>query len=467
MASNPDGTLAGVPTSASLLNPTAEQIKITSANRPRPLQTLVASAQRLTNTHVSNRSGFGRAQAWQEDGWEMFDLVGEQRFLTTTLANQVGRGRLYVGKVPENPVDSPEPLENDESLAARVFSYFGGTPAQRSQMIGRLAANLFITGDGWFAGIPSHLMPGAPPRIDAPELSELTLDELEWRMLSVSEVSQTRGQVTLKLGEDTAEQIQCAPDDVFLIRVWRPHPRRAWQADSPTRSSLPVLRELVGLTMHISAQVDSRLAGAGLLIVPQSAQRALQVAAGLPEDTDEDPFTDALLEAMLMPIQDRSSASAVVPLVVVVPDEACDKFQHIKFSVPLDTEARNLREEAIRRLALGQDAPPELLLGTAGMNHWGAWLVREDVVTTHVEPPLALICDAITTQFLWPVLTEAGMTDEEARQYVIWYDVSHMVQRPNRLQDALTLHAVDAICLVAIRSALTSAWRESQRHDHS
>src|SRR5690606_4767313 len=145
------------------------------------------------------------------------------------------------------------------------------------------------------------------------------------------------------------------------------------------------------------------------------------------------------------PIGDRSSAAAVVPIMPVVPDESIEKFRFMSFSTPLDAEARELRDEAIRRLALGLDCPPELLLGVGSMNHWGAWLVKEDVVTTHIEPPLALICDALTTQFLWPVLAQQGMPESEGRKHVIWYDVSHLVSRPNWTQDARVLYAAGAI----------------------
>jgi len=209
--------------------------------------------------------------------------------------------------------------------------------------------------------------------------------------------------------------------------------------------------------MHISAQVDSRLAGAGVFVIPQSASDAMRRGKGLSEvaveEDDSDPFTDALIEGMLTPISDRSNASALVPLVVTAPDDSTDKFHHYAFSQPLDTEARPLREEAIRRLALGQDAPPELLLGMGGMNHWGAWLVKEDVVTTHIEPPLALICDALTVQFLHPTLIAQGMSPEEAGEYVIWYDVSHLIVRPNRGSDAMSLHERGAISDEALRTA--------------
>jgi hypothetical protein len=439
--------------------------------RPRPLASLVASAQRLTSATVSRQGA--SAKSWQEDAWEMFDLVGEQRFLASTLANRMSQAKLYVGRIGNadgsggaSQTDAPIPVEDNDAITG-VLDAFGDTASARQQILQRMGVNLFVAGDGWLVGIPSELLPHAEPdpatstarsarSTLTPVLGEdtLALDDLDWRMLSVSEVtSKLGGDVTLQLGESSEEKVECSVDDVWLIRVWRPHPRRWWEADSPTRSSLPVLRELVGLTMHISAQVDSRLAGAGLLIVPQSAQRALKAAAGLPEDAEEDPFTEALLEAMLKPIQDRANASALVPLVVTVPDEAAALFQFLTFAKPLDTESRNLRDEAIRRLALGQDAPPELLLGTGGMNHWGAWLVQEDVVTTHLEPPLALICDALTTQYLWPVLVQQGMTEEQAQTYVVWYDVSDLVVRPNRSTDAIALFDRGVISGDATRGA--------------
>ena len=428
---------------------------------PRPLSSIVASARRLTGKDLESsngsRSKVVQHQDWQEDAWDMFDLVGEQRFLVTTLAGRLSQARFYVGTTPTSETDAPEPVEDTEIQG--VLEAFGQTSSGRQQLMHRMSVNLSVAGDGWFVGMPPQLLPEKERPDEAEDGSGFTLEDtdakdLAWRMLSVSEVSQgtlSDRTVRLRFGETEGEVVEVNPDDVYLIRVWRPHPRRSWQADSPTHASLAVLKELVNLTMKISAQVDSRLAGAGVFIVPQSAKTALLNALGLEPDSDEDPFTEALMEAMLTPIQDRASAAAVVPLVITSPDEAVDKFRHITFDKPMDGEDRPLREEAIRRLALGQDAPPEVLLGTAGMNHWGAWLVREDVVTTHLEPPLALICDALTTQYLWPVLESMGVDDY--RQYVIWYDVSDLVTRPNRSQDAMVLHEREAISDSALRNA--------------
>ena len=438
---------------------------LASSNRPgRPLNTLLASAQRVTSQTLQR--GWGKSKAWQDDAWDMFDLVGEHRFLASTLAQRMSQARLFVGQVAADSTEEPEPIDDPRFTA--ILESIGSSSSARAQLIARLGVNLFVSGDGWLVGIPRHLVPATllvgtlteptidPTLIPVPEPGTMDIADLDWRMLSISEVaSNAGGEVTLRLGETPGEWIIVNPDMVILVRVWRPHPRYWWEADSPTRSSLPVLRELVGLTMHVSAQVDSRLAGAGMLIFPQSAMRALQTAAGIEDGDDDAPdmFTEALMEAMLKPIADRGSASAIVPLVVTVPDEACDKIRFISFDKPLDLELRELRDETIRRLALGLDAPPELLLGTGSVSHWGAWLVLEDVVTTHLEPPLALICDALTTQYLWPVLVDQGMTVEEARTYVIWYDVSDLVVRPTLSADAQALHAAGVLSDSALRDS--------------
>lgn len=449
-----------------------------------PLSTLVASAKRLSETDVKTKkkraSGGAGTTSWQEDAWDMFDLVGEQRFLATNLAGQLAKAHLYIGKVTPG-ADAPERVnEETETAASRIaealLDSFGSSDAGRSQILNRLAVNLFIPGEGWIVGIPpatedelsgdditapsgglmlTQRIGEASGIADAEEehsaLDDVEVTDLEWRMLSVSEVSinSTTGKVELTL--DEGEKAEYSPDDLYLIRVWRPHPRKWWEADSPTRSSLPVLKELVGLTMHVSAQVDSRLAGAGVLVVPQSIQRSLAEQAGV--DESEDQFTESLIESMLTPISDRASASAVVPLVVTAPDDSVDKIKHLTFSQPLDTAAQELRDEAIRRLALGQDAPPELLLGTGDMNHWGGWLVQSETVETHIAPVLSLICDALTTQFLWPALIDQGVDEDAAQDYVVWYDVDHLISRPNLGADSLALHERGVIDDTVLRRA--------------
>lgn len=413
-------------------------------DRPSPLG-LTASAQRITSKNVSaTTSRAGKSAEWQTDAWEMYDLIGEQRFLANTLAGRASQARLFVGKLPSgDPLAEPEPVD-DVALQA-MLDAVGKASTGRAQLVLRMVINYFIAGEGYLVGFPPALLAKARGEDlsngAVPPAREALMNELEWRVLSVVELRyKTEKTVEVSLAETGGKKLEVPVDDLYIIRSWRSHPQRAWQADSPTRSSLPVLRELVGLTMSIGAQIDSRLAGAGVFIVPDEARKAMLRSMGEDENSAEDPIADALIAAMSTAIENRSSAASFTPIVLTVPDASADKFKHITFSSAFDKEMRPLREESIRRMALGQDAPPELLLGVGGMNHWGAWLVREDVVTTHLEPPLALFCDSLTTQYLRPLMRAAGYPSEEVDDTVVWYDVSHMIVRPNRGTDAQAVY---------------------------
>lgn len=436
---------------------------------------LLASAQRLSQKVVSRigarRGKDGKAATWTEDAWEMYGLVGELRFGANAIASRVSQARLFVAELPDDAeFGEPKPLESTDPLA-RSLDSFAPTPSVRAQLLHRAAVNLFIPGEGWLVGVPQALLdPQADPESPAaplPSPDEAIMPggtdpldgdpfDLTWRFLSSAEVSiDTDGAVTLAWEDAPNGKVKAeSVDDLLLLRVWRPHPRVHSEADSPTRSNLPVLRELVGLTMHVSAQVDSRLAGSGVLFVRQSIKAAA-------EKSDQPggeavTFEDVIVDAMIEPLSDRSAASAVAPLVVGVPDAegpVSDAVHYQEFTAPLDSQAKDLRDEALRRLALGLDMPPELLLGAGDMNHWGAWLMNEDTVKSHVEPVVALLCDALTTDFLWPLLEAQGMDPERARRYVVWYSVEHLIARPNKVPESLDLFDRDLISGDAVRDA--------------
>lgn len=433
------------------------QNRANTEQRAQPMSSLLASAMRLTGNReggarprpVSN--GAAAEKGWQKDAWEMYRLVGEVRFLVNVLAAQGAKAKFYVGKFADDPTDDPIPVEDAELQG--LLDAIGDGPSGLQQIIKRLLLNLQVAADGYLVGIPEWLIPESKVE-RPPEGTELVMDDLVWRMMSVQEVSRTDDdEYSLRLSaEDT---VRANPNDLYLIRVWNPDPAEMWEADSPVRSSLPVLRELVGLTMHIAAQIDSRLAGAGVLLASQSAAEAARVRANLPEDSEEDPFTDSLIEGMMTPIRDRSNASAYVPLVWVVPDHTvANGFKHLDFGKKLDAQAESMRTESIRRFALGADAPPELLLGVGGMNHWGSWLVKEDTVRTHQEPNLALVADALTTQYLRPLMLAMNRwSAEEIEEYVVWFDVSDLIVEPSRKDDAKSLFDAGVIGARALRDA--------------
>src|SRR5262245_39450420 len=124
--------------------------------RPRPGDSIVASAQRLTSQRIQSRQS-QKSPSWQTDALDAYDLVGEVHFLGSTLANRLAQARFYVGRLPDNPTDDPVPLdEGDRPDISAVLDSVGATAAARTQLIQRLAVNLFVAGEGWLVGIPRH-----------------------------------------------------------------------------------------------------------------------------------------------------------------------------------------------------------------------------------------------------------------------------------------------------------------------
>lgn len=406
-----------------------------------------------------------REVGWQSDAEDMYDLVGELRFLTDMLAGRASKAKIYIGRVVDQD-EFGDPVPIDENDPANILPWLGGEQGL-SRMVERYTQNEYVLGEGWVIGVPRSIL--NPPPIDDSDASirispftwqddgaeeDPSLEDMEFRLLSVREISfLDGGLVRLDWDSPASEngQLELRERDIYSFRIWRPHPMRYLEANSPTRAILPTLRELVGLTMHISAQIDSRLAGAGVLFVLQSAMNALSDG----QDGEDLEFVDALIDAMITPIKDRSSAASVTPLVVPIPDDgtrpASDYSHLLTFATPFDEKTAELRDEAIRRTALGADAPPEVLLGTGGMNHWGAWLVKEETITTHVEPPLMRFTAGLTTALLHPVLRSMGMPEERVQEYVFSYSVRHLIVRANRTSDAESLHSAGVISDEALR----------------
>jgi hypothetical protein len=202
-----------------------------------------------------------------------------------------------------------------------------------------------------------------------------------------------------------------------------------------------VLSEIDGLQKHVAATLDSRLAGAGVLLVPQEITFASvgQTADGTDGPSPQaslDEFARNLQDVMAMALEDRQSPEALVPLILQAPGEYLGQIKHLTFWSDLDDKAKTLRGEAVTRLALGMDMPPEVLTGTADMNHWSSWQMEESGVKAHTEPLLHVICDALTEGYLRPLLE---IDPAEADRYAIAADTSELRLRPNRSKEAFEL----------------------------
>jgi len=365
----------------------------------------------------------GGHSADSELGWYYWARIPELRYVARYVANSVSMARLFVGKVVDDPFN-PEPVGPRHPANDLLASFAGGQVGQ-SQVLDRLALHLTVTGDSVLAGPGEG---GTAPRFPFDS----------WRVFSPAEITSRNGRLWYKTPSNRDEPV---PDRVWPIRVWRPHPRLWWEADSPTRSCYQVLREIDLLDQHVQATGVSRLAGAGLLAIPDEITFPGDETET--EGADEDPFVKKLTEIMAIAIKNRESAAAIVPIVLRGPAEFLAAIQHFDFSTKFDEKVPDLRTVALRRLALGMDVPPEIMLGTGDASHWQAWQVDESTLRVHTVPLLQLITGSLTEGWFRPALRQIPLSDTQKAdidRLVIWFDVSNLLIHPNVAEDSEALY---------------------------
>lgn len=357
------------------------------------------------------------ARAWQEEVLAAAGQIGELRYIANTTANSASRAWVY----PEDPSAPPAP---PSTLATQP-------PPDNlvdAELVRRMALMIVLIGETYLVDLPTNLVPGAMPSSETPSSQG------------------KRGVTTLALSpmdvRHNGSVVHVGPYGEFpvgsvrITRVYRPDVRNIDLPDSPARSLLPTLREIIGLNMHVSATIDSRLAGAGVFCYPIEAEVTPAPGTNLSSDAT---FGEAFVEAVITPISDRDSASAVAPVMLGLPEG------HTKESVGwltqpqsgLDANLSALREDDAVRIARGMDAPPEVVLGAKGMGQYTAWSVEADFIRLQIAPLLRIITDGLMVHF--------------GRKFL--FDTTPLTARPNLAQEAQALYDRGAIGDSALRRA--------------
>jgi len=349
-------------------------------------------------------------ESWQDELWRYYTTVGEFNFGVWWLSNMLSRVRLRAAKLQP---DADEPEIEMKGPAAELMMMLGGGVGGQSQILKRATVHLSVPGEGYLVG-------------------ETTDGTERWMIRSVDEIRAESGtffvmdEESVNAGRDWRK---LGPDSL-VVRIWRPDDRFYHLADSPARSAREVLRELELVNRKIQADYLSRLASAGVVLVPSEIDFPVRE-----EFLDEpNPFMLEFIEIASEAIKNPGSASAVIPIPITGPAEVLKEFRHVDFTLQADEKIIEKRDSAIKRLATKLDMPAEILLGMGDVNHWGAWQLEEGALKTHIAPVAELICDSLTRGYLQPRLAASGATD--AGQWVVWYDMSELALRPDRSENA-------------------------------
>lgn len=425
-------------------------MEITLRRRAEPATTdhlpaLVAAAEgiNVADFQASQELSLSR-QLWQQRVWGYYDEVGEIHFPARYMANALAKIRLVAAEIVNNeddnaesnnpdPIKQPVPTKNQDVQGAvnALKSPKGG----QSGLLRMMCLNLFVAAECFLIG------------------SEGATGQ-NWEALSVDELWIQPGQKIPVRRPNPIATPKPLPPDTLVVRVWVPHPRWSGLADGALRTVMDECEKLLLLTRADKAAARSRFAGAGILFIPNELMPVSQQPAGTANnavDAAANPIYQNLVDSMIMPIKDESHPSGVVPITIFGPAEYGEKIRYLTFDRPQAARAQQQREESITRIATALDLPAEILTGKADLNHWTAWQVREETFQQHFQPMVELICDALTTGYLLPALLKAGLSQAEAEKYIVWYDDSELVVRPDKGETAATLYAENVISAAAYR----------------
>lgn len=416
------------------------------AKDPHSYSSLVAAATRLD---VKNRAQARQIreykQGWQSDAWAYRDSIGELRYAGQFLAMCAARMRLYPAIYTVGS-ETDEPVPMHEMEAGTIPSSLPGLSEELMSILGR--------GKYALSNLMKHLSTNWTFPGEAFLLGREDQGEEDWTIRSADEVVVLNDKYYLRETPTDPQGVHAweeLPPDVVLVRLWSPHPRFRELADSPVR---PILEECESLLIHrrtIRAVGRSRIAGRGILFIPE--EMSIKVPNEDDDDPESDPFFSQLAQVLMAPIADEGVASAVVPAVIRGPAEQGQHIQHIDLAGKFDEASLKIREELVGVIASGLDLPKEVVMGAADLNHWSAWQVEDNTFRHHIEPHVTELCEAITGSYFRPALEDAGVPQAIARRCLIWYDPSELVTHPDQTSDAKDLydrHAISAEALARV-----------------
>lgn len=389
-------------------------------SRARSRRSLLGSAILLGERKGEALSGYSerRTLPWQQRALRVVDLIPELDYVSRFYARMLKQLRLYPALRDTNgnleEITDGEPVQ----ALARIQGPGGG----QSQILAGYGRLMFITGEGNLFGYD----------LNTEDESWLFIwnDELRVERTSTGEIK-----TITWTPSDSTHARTFGPGEAVVYKFWTPHPRRSGEATSPLRAIVEgdIAEELIALTRSVRATAVSR-ATQGILVVPQELSQGPASDEG-DEDPELNPLLAEIAAHLEAQIEQAGEAAAAAPYLLEVPSEYAEAIRLVQLHNPEnDYLERDLRKEAVERIARGVDFPPEALIGIGSTNHWAALQILMDMWRSHGAPIAQQFCDDLSAAYLRPALREAGFA--RWNEVVVAYDESRVVVKPDRSEDA-------------------------------
>ncbi len=241
-------------------------------------------------------------------------------------------------------------------------------------------------------------------------------------------------------------------DDWKWFRIWRPDTDDRFAAWSCHREMLDLLEAMYVHQLADTAVATSRLAGAGILYIPNDEFMDIPVEdGGEPEPGSQAHFEKRLRDAMSDSVRDRRQQDAYVPLVMFGSAELGSSIRHVLMERNDDAKGFAERMDSYKqRYGDGIDLPSEVITSMSDANHWAAWKVDQNTWQYYLLPLGLVVVNALLENFIRPIARELGSTALITAEL----DATRVIVKPDRTDAAIRLHSLKALnAAAALREA--------------
>lgn len=370
-------------------------------------------------------------QEWQAEAADLYNLVPELRYGIYWIASSASRASLVISRNPTGDQSEPSEVPRDHP-AWEPLHELAPTAPEQAMMLYRIITLMKLLGRWRLVGFD-------------------TAEGRQWVVTSEYDYRESGSGVWVH-DATTGRDFEMARESVWSIPMLMPHPIRSIEPDAPTRALIPTLHELIDLSGHVQTAAKSRLAGAGLLLIPNSISTVAPGQSTGVNPPEGNPVMHALTRTSQASFRSPTDVSRHLPVILEGQQEALNAIRHLTLATPFDERVDSLRTSAVRRIAIGLDIPPEVLTGMGDLNHWTAWQVESSGQRVNIEPTLNFVCRELTVKFLRPALKAMGLPD--ADEYLVDYDAAGAQSEANKGDLALAAYELGVISADAARLSL-------------
>ncbi len=465
----------------------------------QPIESLVGSAGTTPVNVESLDTTFGEENGSDGELWMFYDRIPEAFWFVQFVGRNMRNLRLFAGArsvgtadpVPlGRPVDvdvdgNEEPIAGGESdddggsmvetradgkrivyeskaemRAVELLAMIDNLPAlaQRSAELGVVTGRGYLVGhvevvddpieyddateskmQGGVSAYPTLELLEREERIsDSDDIDELT-DIVRWDVYSTRDLKATKGKDGKKpqwrLGDEDLHP------NTYVFPMIDRHPNEYRKAKSAFMAARDALRRICRYQAAQKAMADSRLAMRGLFLIASDWE--IPAPAGWDSTKQgEWKFEEYLHQAMIAPLSNPGTSTAVAPLTVSVPYEFLkDGWAFIDFFTSFDDQLCKLIDQDLGRIAIAWDAPTPLVTsdGLTDTNHWNLWAIQESADVTTWRPLGSMFAETVQ-RYICHQLAIEGYDPASFAHICVHADTSEIMSKANRVEESCTLY---------------------------